>query len=527
MDVSTLFINGKIWQEDGSFKESLGLRGDIFDFLGNNVEGDKIQQNYEKVINLKGKTVLPGLIDSHVHFVFGSLLTKRIDCGNIKDLDELVQIIEKKLNENKNSHEWIIGANLDISRLAIKFENGNPLDKLPIRTPLFFINYDYHSALANGISLERSGLINKLSEYSNEEIPKDNKGNPTGHIKESAMDFVFKSMPKPSLETKIEAVCEFIKTLHSYGITAISDITLPEDLEAYSELNRLNRMSIRISTYLPILVYENIGKYLDSVKSINADFFRIKGFKTYYDGSLGSQTGLFKENYTGKNSNGLRSKIAASGKLPGLFKALDDENWQLITHAIGDKAVEETLCIYEDLLKVNGPKDRRPRIEHAQHIDENDFGRFIEPAVIVSAQPMHLKFDAGIVEKSLPYKIKKRTHNYKRLIEMGVKVCFGTDFPIVGINPFENIQMAVMRKIGDKYFTPENAIDLHNCIKCYTINGAHAAFNESRIGSVSKGKKADFIILNNDIFSVPEYEIEKIKVEETYVNGEKVYSIYD
>jgi hypothetical protein len=366
-----------------------------------------------------------------------------------------------------------------------------------------------------------------LSEYSDEEIPKDKNGNPTGHIKESAMDFVLKSIPGPSLETKIEAVREFIKTLHSYGITAISDITLPEDLEVYNELNRLGRMNIRISSYLPIHLHEKIGEYLDSVKSINADFFRIKGFKTYYDGSLGSQTGLFKENYNGKNSFGLKSKIAESGRLPDLFRILDYENWQLITHAIGDKAVEETLCLYEDLLKGNGQKDRRPRIEHAQHVDENDFEKFIELAVIISAQPMHLKFDAGIVEKSLPHNIINRTHNYKKLIEIGVKVCFGTDFPIVGINPFENIQMAVIRKIGDKYFTPENAIDLHNCIKCYTINGAYATFRESQIGSISEGKKADFIILNNDIFSVPEDEIGMIKVEETYVNGEKAYPIYD
>ncbi|MFI5144822.1 MAG: amidohydrolase, partial [Ignavibacteria bacterium] len=325
---------------------------------------------------------------------------------------------------------------------------------------------------------------------------------------------------------KAGAVYDFIKTMHSYGITSVCDITLPGNLEVYKYLSNAGKLNIRINSYLPIMEHENIDDYLASAKNIDDGFFKIKGFKIFYDGSLGSQSGYFKENYINQNHNGIKTEIAKSGKLPGLFRKLDEKGWQLITHAIGDKAVDETLGLYEELVKFNGYKDRRARIEHAQHIDENDFLRFKHSNIIISAQPVHLKYDAGLVQKTLPIQLLKRTHNYGKLINSGVKICFGTDFPIVEINPFENIQEAMTRETNIGVFTPENKIDLNTCVKCYTTNGAYASFND-KLGLIEKGKKADFVILDNDIFSVPEKDIQTIKAEETYINGERVYSIYD
>ena len=192
---------------------------------------------------------------------------------------------------------------------------------------------------------------------------------------------------------------------------------LTEDIDVYPLLLKEGNPKIRISSYLPILDLKSIKKYLDKVSHIDKNFFKIKGFKIFYDGSLGSATGLFKENYLHQNHNGIRTEIVTSGILSELFNKADKQNWQLITHAIGDKAVEETLTLYENLLKSNGFKDRRARIEHAQHIDENDFDRLVSSGVIISAQPVHLKYDEALVKKILPESIVKRTHNYKKLIE--------------------------------------------------------------------------------------------------------------
>jgi predicted amidohydrolase YtcJ len=524
MTESTLFIKGKIWQEDRTFKESFGINKNKFDFVGYNKGSVNVKSNYANIVNLGGKTVLPGLIDSHVHLVYGSIMKKSIDCRDINTLNELGKTIKNNIAKNKNDHEWVIGGNLNLNKLNIEFKNGNPLDKISSKSPLLFFNYDYHSALINSQAIKESGLFEKLSLFAKEEIVTFEDGSPTGIIKEEAMKYVFDNLPQPSLDSKTKAVAEFINKLHSFGITGVCDISLPEDIEVYRKLSANNRLKIMINSYLPITENKNIERFIKLTNDIDKDFFNIKGFKVFYDGSLGSLTALFKENYLGQANNGTRTKIVESGILPKLFKKLDKEGWQLITHAIGDKAVSGTLELIEGLIKNNGQRDRRFRIEHAQHIDEDDFPRFSKSEVIVSAQPVHLKYDIELVKKNLPKNIIKRTHNYKNLIDLGIKVCLGTDFPIVEINPFENIQMALTRKIGIGSFFPENRIDLHNCIKGYTINGAYASFSEKFTGSIEKGKRADFVILNRDIFSVPEEEIGNINALETYVNGEKVYS---
>ena len=524
---SNLFINGKIWQQDGPFKESIGIDVDSFNFVGNNKDTAGLKNKYDNVVDLKGRVVLPGFIDSHVHLVYGSLMRKRIDSRNIKSLEQLSSTVNEYIKKNRIQNDWVIGGNIDINALNLNYDSGNPLDSISENYPLYFINYDYHSALANSAAIKITSLDEKLHEFNSEEIPLLKNGSPSGLLKERAMKHIFNNMPDPSLETKVNAVSDFIKELHKYGITGVCDILITEDIDVYPLLFKDGNPKIRISSYLPILELKNINKYLDKVSDIDKNFFKIKGFKIFYDGSLGSATGLFKENYLNQNQNGLKTEMAGSPILPELLSKADKDGWQLLTHAIGDKAVDGTLTLYENLIATNGLRDRRARIEHAQHIDESDFDRLVSSGVIISAQPVHLKYDASLVKKILPESIVRRTHNYKILIDRGVRICFGTDFPIVGINPFENIQTAGTRKIGNDYFFPENRIDLHNCIKCYTINSAYASFSDNIIGSIEVGKKADFIVLKNDIFSVKEDEIEKIKVEETYFNGEKVYSTSD
>ncbi len=185
-----------------------------------------------------------------------------------------------------------------------------------------------------------------------------------------------------------------------------------------------------------------------------------------------------------------------------MAKEIDKAGKQIIIHAIGDKAVSEVLGIAEMLVKENGSRDRRFRIEHAQHIDEADFNRFKKLNVIVSAQPLHMKYDIRIVKEKLPDKIVKRTHNYKALMDKGVTVVFGTDFPIVEINPFENIELAVTRKTEREVFLPEYKISLNDSVKAYTINNAYASFNEDKSGTIEQGKFADFIVMKDDLFEM-------------------------
>ena len=518
---STLFINAKLWQPNGTFNNTFGIKDNRIDFAGSTKEIN--QSLYDKTIDLKGKLVLPGLIDGHMHLVNGSLMMKRLDASEVKNISQL----RAKINEYSELNpalNWIIGGNLNVGLILndADLSNGNFVDKIYSDKPLYITNYDYHSVLCNTKALEESGLIKKIHEFSPEEIVKDSKGVPSGLIKEKALDYVFENLPKPTLEERVNAVSNFIDVLHSYGITTITDITLNEDLDVYKKLFQLGKLKIRINSYIQFEEFSNYTKLKKYTEEIDPDLYSINGFKTYWDGALSSETALFSENYLGRNHNGYITDIVESGEVYTLAKDIDSAAMQMIIHAIGDKAVTEVLDLYESLY--NSFNNRRHRIEHAQHIQEKDFERFKKLNVIASVQPLHLKYDAKTVKEKLPPDLVNKTHNYKKLFELGAVVNFGTDFPIVEVNPFENIRLAVTRKTKDETFTPELSIGLHNCIKAYTINNAYSNFNDDAIGSIKIGKVADFIIMEDDLFEINPDDISKAKVWKTYFNGEEVYS---
>ncbi|HEY3249998.1 MAG TPA: amidohydrolase [Ignavibacteria bacterium] len=524
---SIIFINGKIWRPHGSFNEAFGIKDNVIDFLGTNSNALQIKNNYTNIVDLKGKLVLPGLIDGHLHLCYGSLMLKRLNARNVNSFESLKSEINRYL-KNHPDNEWIIGSNINLNTLLkdFSFAEGNFVDEIYSERPLFIANYDYHSALCNSLALERSSLISNLDKFSNSEVTTDSNGKPTGIIKENALDFVFENLPKPGIKEKARAAYDFIQLLHYYGITSVSDITLIEDFDVYNKLFEDNKLKIRVNSYIPFEEFINLEEHINRTKNIDSDFYSIKGFKAYYDGSLGSETALFSKNYKGKNHNGYKTDTVTSGVLSKLAHEIDKQDKQMIIHAIGDLAVAEVLYLYESLVRENSKHERRHRIEHAQHIREDDLQRFKQLGVIASVQPLHLKYDIPIVKDKLPDELINTTHNYKKLIDLGVTVNFGTDFPIVEVNPFENIKMAITRKAGDEIFNPQNSIDLHNCIKAYTINNAFSNFNDNVVGTIQKGKRADFVIMEDNLFEMRPEEIGSARVWKTYYNGEEVYSAF-
>lgn len=521
----TLFTNCRIWTPRGIISGSFGVSGNKFDYVG--IEAPV--SGYPKKIDLEGKLVLPALTDGHVHLVNGALMMTRINCTQIKTPQELRSIIQQYIHDNP-AVEWIVGGNLHIKQVFRDFTPGSSsirlfLDAISENKPLYIANYDYHSAVCNSAAFEISGLIKNINDYTDEEAERDYEGKPTGFVIEKARDFVFYSIPSPAFDTVVNSVGKMIEILHSYGITTVSDITYLQHLDVYRKLFEQGKLKVRINSYIPFRALESLEECEKQMSDIPKDLFEIKGFKEYYDGALGSETGLFKMNYLVKDSNGYKTEIAESGELLEFSRKIDKAGKQIIIHAIGDLAVSGVLDIAETLIKENGKRDRRFRIEHAQHIDEADFERFLLTDAIVSAQPLHMKYDIKIVQEKLPQEIVKRTHNYKALMNRGTVIAFGTDFPIVEINPFENIKLAVTRKSGNEVFLPEYKFNMHECIKAYTINNAYASFNENKAGTIEKGKLADFIIMKDNLFEMEEDRINEAKIESTYFNGEEVYLV--
>ena len=519
---SVLFVNAKVWQPGGRFDEAFGFKNGTFSFTGTVKESGSYSPEYDKVIDLNGRVVLPGLIDGHIHLVKGALIQSKLDCGSICSTEELKNAVTEY--SEKNQTDWIIGSNLDVRKVFPDPGNSsvNIADLICTKKPLFITNFDFHSAVCNSAAFEKSGLCSRLDDYSDAEITRLKNGSPGGIIKEKTLKYLYTVIPEPTLEEKVNAASEFIKVLNSYGITSVSDITLPEDIDVYIELYKQGKLNVRINSYIPFEELENLDLYIIKTLGINHDFFTINGFKEYWDGALGSQTALFSKHYKGMNNPGYKTNAVTSGSIHKIAAKLDAAGKQMIIHAIGDKAVSEVLDLYESLPNT---KKLRHRIEHAQHIQPADFSRFINLEVIASVQPVHLKYDAETVKNYLPDELTSLTHNYLHIIKNGGVVNFGTDFPIVPVDPFENIRIAATRKTASGTFLPELRIPLNECIKAYTINNAYSNKNDNAVGSITRGKSADFVILDTDIFSVKPSEISGVKVLKTYLNGGEVYSV--
>lgn len=529
----TLLHNTKVFLENGSFAEAVGfdsLSGKII-FVGSNSGLNK--KDFDECIDLKDKLVLPAFSEGHCHFYKGSVMKKELNLIFTSTRGDFTNSINNFISTLKQGR-WVQGGYFSEAKFTESFQVAKDfLDSINSEIPMLINRNDLHSAIINSKAIELTGIKSKLQEFGTEEIIIDRNGNLTGEIKERAFYFVLNQIPPLSIEETSSAVYDEIKYLHSLGITSLTDITLPEDFLVYKHLIDKNKFNMKVNSSLPFEEFARFDLYTND-KILKSGNIKLGTFKAFYDGSLGSESALFFKNYKGTNYSGLRTDFVNSGEFERLASEIDKAGYQLMVHAIGDKAVHELLDTFRNIESVNGKRDRRFRMEHCQHIKPDDFTKFLELGVIASVQPAHLYYDA----KTAFEKVEdiETTHNYNHLIDSGVKVCFGTDFPVVAENPLDTIYYAITREaIGfEKGFMPENKIDLTAAINSYTINNSYARFEENINGSIAVNKEADIIVLDNDIFEdfplsfrrMPESILAKIKetkIEFTFMNGIKVY----
>lgn len=521
--MKTLLTNGKVWLGKNSFTDSIGfdsLTGKII-FTGNSRESKYAQREFHEVIDLKKKLVLPAFTDGHCHFIEGAFVSSQLNLRNAQTENDFIAGIKnyKKLNGDK----WIYGGYFsDANFLEDINLNKTFLDEIYADVPVIISKFDMHSAFANSKALAISGILNRQDDFTAEEIVRDEQNKITGELKERALNFVMDKIPFASLKERTEAAYLQMQKLHSLGITAISDITLTEDLKIYKNLIEENKLQLRVDSRLPFTELYNLRKYQSEFSGIS-DLIKFNSLKAFYDGSLSSRTALMHSNYKNADHNGIKTEFVNSGEFEKLAFEIDEAGFQMSVHAIGDKAVTELLDLNEQLIKKSGHRDRRFRVEHAQHIRENDFHRFKELNVIASVQPTHLFSDAKTAKEILDDFILE--HNYKKLFDIGAQVCFGTDFPVVGESPFETIYYAMTRKVNgfENGFVTENNIPLVDCLEAYTINNAYATYDEKERGSLEFGKIADLVIMESDLFEMTGDEIIDAKVYETYFGGVKVF----
>ena len=524
------FINGKIYtvNEKLPFAEAVITQGEKIVFVGSQRDAEELIEKNTKKIDLKGRLMLPGFIDNHTHFAHGGFYLLGIDLRPAKSTQEFKQLVKEYVNQHEG--KWVTGGYWDHEQWEINnLPTKEMIDDFSPNTPIFISRLDGHMALANSYALKLAGITKDTPSPEGGLIVKDKKtGEPTGILKDLAMDLIDSIIPEPSLEEYKQATLRALQEARENGITSIQDITHKNDLTTYQNLEKEGLLSCRIYTRLPLSEYKDLVNSGIQVGS-GSDKLKIGSLKEFADGSLGSSTALFFEPYDQDPSTcGLAMDIVTDGRLKEWSFDADKNKLQISIHAIGDNANYLMLNIFEEIIDVNPKWDRRFRIEHAQHVRFEDILRFAKLGIIASVQPYHCIDDGVWAEKRIGDRIKY-THPYKSFLDANVKTCFGSDWPVAPLNAIYGIYAATTRRTLDDNnpngWIPEQKISVEDAIRCYTINNAYAAFEENIKGSIEVGKLADLVVLSDDIFSINPIKIKDVKVDMTVFDGKIIYMI--
>jgi len=528
---SLVLFNGKIWTVNAAQPraEAVACLGSRIVAVGSNAEIRKWVSPGTETIDLGGNLVLPGFNDAHVHFFDGGKNLAGVQLRDAKSEDEFRRRIAA-FAAKQPAGRWITGGDWD-------HENWTPA-RLPTRQlidaasaghPVFVERLDGHMALANTPALKVAGITRDTPDPPGGTIVRDQAGDPTGVLKDAAMERVYRAIPQPSPDQIADAVRAAMRYAAENGVTSVQDMSAaPDILRVYQTLLASGGLTVRISGHQPLATWERL-----SAVGLHADFggekLHIGGLKGFADGSLGSTTALLFQPYLdAPNTSGLaNSEMIPESKMRDHILSADRAGLQVAVHAIGDKANHLVLGMYEEAERQDGPRDRRFRIEHAQHLLPGDIPRFGKLHVIASMQPYHCIDDGRWAEKRIGPERAKTTYAFRSLLDTGAVLAFGSDWPVAPMAPLLGIYAAATRRTLDgKHpdgWVPEQKITVAEAIRAYTMGSAYASFDEKIKGSIEPGKLADMVVVSDDILSIPAVQIEKTQVETTVFDGKVVY----
>jgi predicted amidohydrolase YtcJ len=532
-----IVIHGHVYTENPKqpWAQAVAIyRGKIV-AVGDDPEIERRRGMGTKVINAGGRLVLPGIVDCHVHFLDGSLSLGRANLAGSKDPAE----IQKRLREyaaQRPGDDWILGRGWNYAMFGPEaLPHKKYLDELFPSRPVFLEGFDGHTYWANSKALVLAGITRDTPDPPNGTIVRDpHTGEATGALKESAQDLVAKIIPKPSRVEQLLALRAGMKWANEHGITRVHSAGQDfEALDLFDQMRHRGDLSVRmyIAYFLnpPELRPQDLDAIDHARKKFHDDWIDADAVKFMVDGVVESHTAAMLEPYS--------DDPALKGKLfwePANYQAavaeLDKHGLQLFTHAIGDYGVRTALDAYEYAATRNHKRDRRPRIEHIETIAASDIPRFGKLGVIASMQPLHSYPDSDTLEvwaRNAGPDRASRAWAWKSIADAGGHLAFGSDWPVVTLNPWEGIQTAVTRQTSEGKpeagFIPEQRLTVAQAIEGYTLGAAFAGRREKSEGSLEIGKLADLIILSQNIFDVNPHRIDATKVVTTIVGGRLVY----
>ena len=496
--------------------------------VGSNAEIDSWRSPQTKAINARGKLVLPGFNDAHVHFLQGGAQLDQVNLTDAASPEEFARRIGRQVKKTPKG-EWVLGGRWDETKWAKpELPTKELVDPVTGETPIFVERYDGHEALANSAAMKLAGVDAKTPDVPGGIIMRDASGNPTGIFKDAAQELIYKVIPPMSHEQRLRAVRRALEHAASLGVTSVQHMN-PEfaDVAAYSALAEKGDLSTRMYAVPMETQWQEQAK-VGIRRAWGSSFLRLGAVKGYADGSLGSRTAYMFEPFADDPGNrGLLSdEMHPPSAMHDRLMQADAVGLQLRVHAIGDRAISMILDIFSDIEKEHGYHDQRFTIEHAQHMAQKDFERFAQLHVIASMQPYHAIDDGRWAGKRLGHQRSRYSYAWRSFLDHGVTLAFGTDWPVAPLNPMLAIYAAVTRATLDGRnpdgWVPEEKITVPEAVEAYTMGSAYAEFQEHEKGSVTPGKLADIVVLSDDIFHIKPEAIRNVKVETTIVGGKAV-----
>lgn len=505
--------------------QAIAIKGDKIAALGSNLEMLELKSKSTKIIDANGKLMLPGFIDSHLHLLEGAERLFHIKLKPAKSKKEFIEIFSREVKKYRKG-EWILGGDWNHENWGGELPDRDWIDSITPDNPVWVKRLDGHMGLANTLALAISGISQMKGQVDGGELIYRN-GEMSGIFKDRAMELIEKHIPEKSATDKEKYLEKAQEYLFQRGVTSAHYLNLFEPIDMNFLENYKNQGKLKLRLYLsyPLAEFEALEAHI--IENGRGDeLIRYGILKAFIDGSLGSQTAAFFSNYKDSDKNGL---FVMDGQLmERLAIQADSKGLQLAVHAIGDRANHMALNLLQNLVKRNGKRDRRFRIEHAQHLQQIDIARFAESGAIASMQPLHLADDGCWANKILDQNALKGSYALNSLLEANAMLTFGSDWFVSEPSPILGIHAAVNRNTLDglhpEGWLPEQKISVYEAIKAYTINAAYTSFEENIKGSLSVGKLADLVILDKNIFEIEPVEIKNTNILMTIIGGKIIYN---
>jgi predicted amidohydrolase YtcJ len=524
-----LVVYGRVWTGDSAqpWAGAVAVRGDRIVAVGDSGGIARLVGPATKVLSSGAGLVTPGFTDSHTHFIDGGIQLASIDLRPATSPADFIRRIQAYASERKPG-EWIVGGEWDHERWP-----GAPLprrawiDSVTPSNPVFVSRLDGHMALANSAALKLAGIGRATRDIPGGVLVRDGAGRPTGILKDAAMVPVERVIPDPSAAQRDAALARAMRYAAERGVTSTSHLSVPwYDLETYRRARQAGRLTIRVALYFPLAGWRQVADTI-ARSGRGDDQLWIGGVKGYMDGSLGSRTALLEQPYSDdpKTVGVLRTP---EDSLRIWIGAADSVGLQVAVHAIGDRANRLLLDIYDSVARAHGPRDRRFRVEHAQHLRPKDVARFGRDGIIASMQPAHLIDDGNWAGKRLGPERIRHSYVFRSLLDQHARLAFGSDWSVAPMDPIIGIYAAVTRRSADGKnpggWIPEQKISVEEALRAYTSGGAFTVYAEGRRGKLIPGYLADLVLLDRDLTRIPPEEIAQTRVLTTIMGGHVVFS---